>query len=168
MLNDFVILLIIIFYFIQKEDCMPGSIFYNGSCYYFSRDIEKLTWIRSEKFCRKIPLNTSLLIIQNNKEFEFIRRNLLRIKQEENYAEQLVYNIGFHYSMNDWKWLNNKTFSSLNSSVLNLTNYWSDWRNSLGKCGSIVVLENNQIILRSTPCSRISERFICTYGKINQ
>jgi hypothetical protein len=82
---------------------MPGSYFFNGSCYYFSSDLQKLTWVNSERFSRNLPLNTSLLIIQNNKEFEFIKERILKIKRNENYNEQLVYHIGFNYSTSKTK-----------------------------------------------------------------
>ncbi len=72
----------------------------------------------------------------------------------------------------EWKWLNNDTLISKSTNIsddsntLNLTKYWNETsRNQLGKCGSIVVLEDNQVVLRSSPCSRTDERFICTYGK---
>ena len=48
---------------------------------------------------------------------------------------------------------------------LNLSIVWPRPEGNLGKCGSIVVMENNEISLRSSPCQSMSMRFICTYGK---
>jgi hypothetical protein len=78
---------------------MPGSMFYNRSCYYFSHNKEKLTWLHAEKFCRLLPLNASMLVVKENQELEFIKQAVIKLKQNENYQEQLVYYIGFNYTM---------------------------------------------------------------------
>jgi hypothetical protein len=142
---------------------MQGSYYFNRSCYYFSHDSQKLTWLHAESFCRHMPLNTTMLTIKNNEEFEFIRQILIHIRQKENYRDQLVFNIGFNYTKGEWKWITNKTFRS-NSNEFNLAKAWSDWDGTLGYCGTIVAKDYNQVILRSAPCHRTDERFICTYG----
>jgi hypothetical protein len=47
-----------------------------------------------------------------------------------------------------------------------MKSYWNETGIQYGSCGNIVVLETNQIILRSATCRAISARFICTYCKV--
>ena len=158
----FYYIIIYIFHFFQ--DCMPGSYYFNRTCYYFSRDSQKLTWLQSESFCRLVPLNTTMLAIKSNEEFEFIRQIMINLRQQQNYKDQLVFNIGFNYTKGEWRWINNST---LKSSELNITKKWNDYDATLGYCGTIVAKENNEVILKSTPCHGTDERFICTYGTNN-
>ena len=76
---------------------MPGALFKNGSCYYFSSNKEKLSWHDIYKWTNRFP-QISLLVIKNNAEFDFVRNEILRIKQKEVFQEQLIYQIGFNYS----------------------------------------------------------------------
>ncbi len=80
----------------QISDCMPGSYAYNGTCIYFSTTNQKLSWIQAERFCKSLPLNTSFLIIQNEHQYEFIRRKLIKLKEKENPIDQLVFLIGIY------------------------------------------------------------------------
>ncbi len=75
---------------------MPGSFYYKGTCLYFSSKNEQLPWLLAERFCRKLPFNTSLLIIENDEKLEFVRKTLVKIKQFENPLDQLVFLIGFY------------------------------------------------------------------------
>ena len=143
---------------------MPGSYYFNRSCYYFSKDSQKFTWLHSERFCRHMPLNATILVIKNEEEFNFVRQMLIYLRTKEEYKDQLVFNIGFNFTKGEWKWINNSTFRN-GSSELNLVSKWNDWDASLGYCGTIVAKDDNQVILRSAPCHRTDERFICTYGK---
>jgi hypothetical protein len=63
--------------------------------------------------------------------------------------------------IDEWKWLTNATLES--TKQLNLSRLWPR-PDFLGKCGSIVVMEDDEIYLRSSPCESTSTRFICTYG----
>jgi hypothetical protein len=74
---------------------MPGSYAYNGTCIYFSTTNQKLSWIQAERFCKSLPLNTSFLIIQNDHQYEFIRRKLIKLKEKENPIDNLMFYIGF-------------------------------------------------------------------------
>lgn len=74
---------------------MTGSYEYNGTCIYFSQKTEKLSWLGAEKFCRKLPLNTSFLKIENDHHLEFLRRIMVKIKEKENPQDQLVFLVGF-------------------------------------------------------------------------
>ncbi len=47
-----------------------------------------------------------------------------------------------------------------------MKSYWNETGIQYGSCGNIVVLETNQIILRSATCRAISARFICTYCEV--
>lgn len=76
---------------------MPGSVFYNGTCIFISSKRQKLSWIHSERFCRKLPLNTTFLVLQNNHKYEFIRKEIIKIREKENPIDQLVFFIGFKY-----------------------------------------------------------------------
>jgi hypothetical protein len=40
-----------------------------------------------------------MLVIKNNQELEFIKQAVIKLKQNENFQEQLVYYIGFNYTM---------------------------------------------------------------------
>ena len=77
-------------------ECMPRSVFYNGSCIYISGRHEKLSWKHAERFCRKLPLNTSFLVIQNDHKMEFIRREIMKLRELEAPNDQLTFNIGFN------------------------------------------------------------------------
>ena len=61
----------------------------------------------------------------------------------------------------EWKWVNNKTITNTN---LTLGRYWWDWSGSHGDCGSLALLKNNDLIMRSAPCLSTSARFICEYS----
>ena len=76
---------------------MPGSVFYNGTCIFVSSKRQKLSWIHAERFCRKLPLNTSFLLFENNHKFEFIRNEMIRLRERENPIDQLVFYVGFRY-----------------------------------------------------------------------
>ena len=75
---------------------MIGSEYYNGSCIYFSKISERLSWISAEKFCRKLPLNMSLLVIENDHHMEFLRKQLLKIKQIESSQDQISFMVGLY------------------------------------------------------------------------
>lgn len=74
---------------------MKGAYEYNKTCIYFSDLSQKLTWLGAEKFCRKLPLNTSFLTIKNEHHLEFLRKILVRIKEREKPRDQLVFMVGF-------------------------------------------------------------------------
>lgn len=76
---------------------MPRAIFKNGSCYFFSSSKEKLSWHEAYRWTSKLS-QISLLVIKSNEEFDFIKKEIIRIKREEFFQEQLVYQIGFNYS----------------------------------------------------------------------
>ena len=40
---------------------------------------------------------------------------------------------------------------------------WNENGSHYGKCGTMVVLDTNQVILRSSTCNALAYRFICTY-----
>ena len=82
----------------KNLDCMPNSLFYNGTCIYISRKIEKLSWKHAERFCRKLPLNTSFATIDNEHKLEFLKREILKLREVEKPTDQLVFYIGFNYS----------------------------------------------------------------------
>ncbi len=67
-----------------------------------------------------------------------------------------------------WKWLNNESLAVNNSinKYLNLTSYWHETGIHYGRCGSIVLLDTNEIILRSVTCKALAARFICSYCKL--
>jgi hypothetical protein len=75
---------------------MSGAYEYNKTCIYFSKPNQKLTWLGAEKFCRKLPLNTSFLTIKNEHHLEFLRRVLVRVKEKENPRDQLNFFVGFY------------------------------------------------------------------------
>lgn len=79
------------------SECMPGSIFYNGTCIYFSSKHQKLSWLHAERFCRRLPLETTYLTIKNDHEFEVLKREIIRIAQKEDPVDQLVFYIGFRF-----------------------------------------------------------------------
>ena len=69
------------------------------------------------------------------------------------------------FSITDsWKWLNKNLISH---GDLNLSNYWNENDVEYGKCGSIVLLDTNQVILRSVTCKALEARFICSYSKFS-
>ena len=76
---------------------MPGSVFYNGSCFYFSSKRQKLSWLHAERFCRKLPLNTSFLTVKNDHQYDMLRNEIMRIRTKESPVDQLVFYIGFRY-----------------------------------------------------------------------
>lgn len=80
-----------------KIECMPGSFFYNGTCIYFSRRKERLSWLHAERFCRKLPLNTSFLTIQNDHQYESLKNEIIKLREKENPNDQLVFYIGFRF-----------------------------------------------------------------------
>lgn len=83
----------------QKNlECMPQSIFYNGTCIYISSKHQKLSWKHAERFCRKLPLNTTFLVIQNEHKYQFIRRAIVKMREKEKPSDQLVFYAGFNYS----------------------------------------------------------------------
>ncbi len=65
----------------------------------------------------------------------------------------------------EWRWLNNITLKNSGEKQLNLSKVWPKAESYLGKCGSIVVMEDDEIYLRSSSCEATSTRFICTYSK---
>ena len=82
----------------KNLECMPNSLFYNGTCIYISRKREKLSWKHAERFCRKLPLNTSFLILENEHKLDFLRREIHKLREIEHPNDQLVFSIGFNYS----------------------------------------------------------------------
>lgn len=78
---------------------MPGSVFYNGTCIYISKEDEKLSWADSEEFCKSLPLNASLLIIQNGHKLEFLKNEIIKIKELENSIDHLRFYAGFKYNI---------------------------------------------------------------------
>ena len=76
---------------------MPGSVFYNGTCIYFSNKRQKLSWLHAERFCRKLPLDTTFLTIRNDHEFEMLKREIIKIAQKEKPTDQLVFYVGFRF-----------------------------------------------------------------------
>jgi hypothetical protein len=83
----------------QKNlECMPQSVFYNGTCIYISSKHQKLSWKHAERFCRKLPLNTTFLVIQNEHKYQFIRRAIIKMREKEKPSDQLVFYAGFNYS----------------------------------------------------------------------
>lgn len=76
---------------------MPGSFFYNGSCIYISKQHEKLHWTRAERFCRRLPLNATLLTIENEQKLEAIRQELIKLRKKEFPRDLLTFSIGFRY-----------------------------------------------------------------------
>jgi hypothetical protein len=78
-------------------ECMPGSVFYNGTCIYFSNKREKLSWLHAERFCRKLPLETTFLVIKNDHQYEMLKREIIKIAQKENPIDQLVFYIGYRF-----------------------------------------------------------------------
>ena len=83
--------------YVNNLECMPGSILYNGTCYYFSRKKEKLSWTNAERFCRKLPLNTSFLTIENDHQYEMLKKEVIRLRDKEQPEDQLVFYIGFRF-----------------------------------------------------------------------
>lgn len=79
------------------SECMPGSVFYNGTCIYFSSRRQKLSWLHAERFCRRLPLETTFLTVKNDHEFEMLKREIIKIAQKENPVDQLVFYIGFRF-----------------------------------------------------------------------
>lgn len=80
-------------------DCFPGSYFFNRSCYYLSKEYQKISWTSAEKLCRSLrSLNSSLLVLKTNEELNFIRKRLLATKTNEGFHEQLVFSVGFNYT----------------------------------------------------------------------
>jgi len=96
---------------------MNGSYEYNKTCVYFSTINQKLTWLGAEKFCRKLPLNTSFLTIKNEHHLEFLRRILVRIKEKEKPRDQLVFLVGF-YERNSKIILNKQLFHDKRNTVM--------------------------------------------------
>jgi hypothetical protein len=78
-------------------ECMPGSVFYNGTCIFISSKRQKLSWVHAERFCRRLPLNTTFLVLQNDHKSEFIRRELTKLREKENPLDPLLFYIGFRY-----------------------------------------------------------------------
>jgi hypothetical protein len=76
---------------------MPGSVFYNGSCFYFASKKQRLSWIHAERFCRKLPLNTSFLTIQNDHQYNMLKNHIMTLREKENPSDQLVFYIGFKF-----------------------------------------------------------------------
>ena len=145
-------------------ECIPGSLFYNGTCIYMSKSKQKLSWTHAQDFCHKLPFNASLLIVHNDHQYEFMQTMITKVKQDEDPRDQLVYFIGFRSLNGSWQWPD--TQQSLLKSKRNLTTldeHWQDWNSSLGDCGSLVLLRNGRLIMRSAPCESMSGRFICQY-----
>jgi hypothetical protein len=161
----------------QISDCMPGSYAYNGTCIYFSTTNQKLSWIQAERFCKSLPLNTSFLIIQNEHQYEFIRRKLIKLKEKENPIDNLMFYIGFKkekslkifyfhklfiikmiFLIKAWKWTNNKSIDD--KKIFNAR---------IGKCGSLILEEDSlDLRLMSSSCSNTNSRFACEYSKFKK
>ena len=91
-------------------DCMPKSVFYNGTCIYISSKHEKLSWKHAERFCRKLPLNTSFLVVQNEHKMDFIRREIVKLREIENPDDQLSFNIGFNFTKSNSGFITTRAF----------------------------------------------------------
>lgn len=150
--------------FNRVEECFSGSINYQDSCIYFSKPSEQLSWLRAERFCRKLPFNTSFLVIENERELEMLRRQLIKIKQNEKSRDQIAFSVGLYMKSGIWTWTNTKTLNE--SSLISLADWPEDYNDKGGACGSIALTRSHQIAIKSTPCSEISSRFICKYSKI--
>lgn len=159
-LFTFLFVFLFVFTFIFKSNCeFLGNFFIDlfgdvknttcflNTCYYFST--EKISWHMAEKLCK-------LLVIKTFDEYEFIREKIIKIRNDEQESDQLVFNIGFNKSEFEWKWLDNSSFISDPIAL----HYFNDL--NLGVCGTIVVDEENQVILRSGSCGTQRRRFICS------
>ena len=67
-----------------------------------------------------------------------------------------------NFNKDEWKWANNQSLKNTN---LTLGKYFWDWTGSHGDCGSIALLKNNELVMRSAPCTSMQGRFICQYSK---
>ncbi|CAF0885900.1 unnamed protein product [Brachionus calyciflorus] len=142
------------------RDCMPGSFFYNDTCIFISKPKQKLSWIKAERLCRRLPFNTTFLIFENDHKLDAVRKELVKLRHKEDPYDPLKFLIGFRYKNNGWKWVNDKP---LNSTDLKLGKYWNDWSGTDGLCGSISLFRTNRLEMRSTDCKSTSHRFMCEY-----
>lgn len=76
---------------------MPDSFFYNGSCIFISNYNQKLSWLEAERFCRRLPLESKLLIFENDHKFETVRKKLIELRLKEDPFDPLKFSIGFRY-----------------------------------------------------------------------
>ena len=89
----------------KNLECMPQSVFYNGTCIYISSKHQKLSWKHAERFCRKLPLNTSFVVIQNEHKYKFLLKELIKIREKEKPTDQIVFYVGFNYSKSNFGFL---------------------------------------------------------------
>ncbi|RNA42144.1 hypothetical protein BpHYR1_032422 [Brachionus plicatilis] len=143
---------------------MPNSFYYNGSCIFISKSNQKLSWLKAERFCRRLPLQSKFLIFENDHKFETVRKELIKLRLEEDPFDPLKFSIGFRYINEHWRWINDQL---LNTTDLKLGKYWNDWNGSEGLCGSIFLYRSNRIEMRSTDCLTSSYRFMCEYIKFS-
>jgi len=81
---------------------MQNSYAYDNKCYFFSTQLQKFSWFQADKFCKSLPLNSSLLVIENESQFEFIRRKLVDLKEKESPVDQLLFLSGFFKIRGQW------------------------------------------------------------------
>lgn len=77
---------------------MPDSFYYNGTCIFISKPSQKLSWIKAERLCRRLPLQSKFLIFENDHKFEFVRKQLIKLRLEEDPFDPLKFSIGFRYT----------------------------------------------------------------------
>ena len=53
--------------------------------------------MHAERFCRRLPLNTTFAMLQNDHKYEFIRKEIAKLRERENPTDQLVFYLGFRY-----------------------------------------------------------------------
>ena len=80
---------------------MPGSVFYNGMCYFLSNKYQKLSWFDAYDFCSEMNLNATLLVLNDTGLFQNLTQTILKIKENDpdSHQDHLVYHIGFNYTI---------------------------------------------------------------------
>jgi hypothetical protein len=76
-------------------NCIPGSLYYKGDCIFFSERHQKLSWLRAQNFCKKLPLNSSFLVIEDDEQMEAIQTKIIELRETEKPIDQLVFFVGF-------------------------------------------------------------------------
>ncbi|XP_045068623.1 CD209 antigen-like protein E [Coregonus clupeaformis] len=111
-----------------SQPCSPGWEFYNGSCYYFSKD--KLTWEQSQYAC--IHDGGHLVIIESQQEQEFIKQRVVTLGIDP-YEHSPWIGLTDEKQENVWVWMDNTT---LNENI----KYWDS--NEPNNCGPKGEIEN--------------------------
>ncbi|XP_045073239.1 C-type lectin domain family 4 member E-like [Coregonus clupeaformis] len=110
----------------DRKPCSPGWEFYNGSCYYFSKD--KLTWEQSQYAC--IRDGGHLVIIESSQEQEFIKQRVVTLGIDP-YEHSPWIGLTDYKQEEVWVWMDNTT---LNENI----KYWdSNEPNNGGPKGEI-------------------------------